>query len=127
MFTDADNELLLKPVSKQEVLDTLSASNLHAAPGTDGLTSYFYKECFNIMGDSLTDVVSLVHTGSKPTQSQRTSKMVFGSKPKKVSSIKPGDKRRISLLNSDFKTISGIYSNCLKETATRTLSKQLVS
>ena len=54
--------------------------------------------------------------------------MVFGSKPKKASSLKPGDKRRISLLNCDFKTISGIYSSRLKKTATRTLSPyQLVA
>ena len=48
--------------------------------------------------------------------------MVFGSKPKKLKSIKPGDKRRISLLNCDFKTISGLYSSRFKKTATRTLS-----
>ena len=54
--------------------------------------------------------------------------MVFGSKPKKVNSIKPSDKRRISLLNSDFKTISGIESSRFKKTATRTLSPlQLVA
>ena len=40
MFTEADNADLLKHPSKQEVLETLADSNLHAAPGTDGLTSY---------------------------------------------------------------------------------------
>ena len=38
----------------------------------------------------------------------KTSLMVFGSKPKKLNSLKPGDKRRISLLNSDFKIVTGI-------------------
>ena len=128
VFTEADNELLLKQTSKGEVLEILSASNQHAAPDTDGLTSYFYKQCFHIIGQSLTDVVSAVFSGSKPTLSQRTSKMVFGSKPKKASSKKPGDKRRISLLNCDFKTISGIESSRFKKTATRTLSPyQLVA
>ena len=50
VFTIADNEKLLKLPSKQDVLDTLTASNQHAAPGTDGLTSFFYKQCFNICG-----------------------------------------------------------------------------
>ena len=110
------------------MLDILTASNQHAAPGTDGLTSYFYKQCFQIIGDALTEVVQAVFSGQKPTLSQRTSKMVFGSKPKKVNSIKPSDKRRISLLNSDFKTISGIESARFKKTATRTLSPlQLVA
>ena len=58
VFTEADNELLLKPTDKKEVLETLSASNQHAAPGTDGLTSFFYKQCFDTMGEPLTDVVS---------------------------------------------------------------------
>ena len=80
------------------------------------------------MGEPLTEVVCAVFSGAKPTLSQRTSKMVFGSKPKKAASKKPGDKRRISLLNSDFKTISGLESARFKETATRTLSPfQLVA
>ena len=54
--------------------------------------------------------------------------MVFGCKPNKSKSLKPSDKRRISLLNTDFKTISGIESRRFKNTATRTLSPlQLVA
>ena len=42
--------------------------------------------------------------------------------------IKPGDKRRISLLNSDFKTISGLESRRFKTVATNTISPyQLVA
>ena len=128
VFTEADNQKLLKPPTKIEVYDTLAASNLHAAPGTDGLTSYFYKHSFKCMGDPLTDVVKAVSRGDKPTLSQRTSKMVFGCKPKKLNSTKPSDKRRISLLNSDFKTMSGLDSRRFKATATKTLSPyQLVA
>ena len=110
VFTAEDNESLLQLPIIDDVLRTLSDSNLHAAPGTDGLTSYFYKQCFDVMGEPLTEVVSAVFSGSKPTLKQRTSKMVFGSKPKKAASKKPGDKRRISLLNCDLKTISGLKS-----------------
>ena len=54
--------------------------------------------------------------------------MIFGPKPKKASSHKPKDKRRISLLNTDFKTMSGLKSRRFKKTATRTLSPyQLVA
>ena len=48
--------------------------------------------------------------------------MVFGSKPNKLSSIKDTDKRRISLLNSDFKVVAGLYASRFKETFTHTLS-----
>ena len=54
--------------------------------------------------------------------------MVFGSKPKKPNSIKPGDKRRISLLNSDFKVLTGLEAIRFGDTATHTLSPvQLVA
>ena len=48
--------------------------------------------------------------------------MVFGNKPKKPNSTKPSDKRKISLLNSDFKIITGVCNNRFKKVATRTLS-----
>ena len=54
--------------------------------------------------------------------------MVFGSKPKKPNSLKPQDKRRISLLNSDFKVASGLEAARMKKTLTHTLSHlQLVA
>ena len=54
--------------------------------------------------------------------------MVFGSEPKKMNSLKPGDKRRISLPNSDFKAVTGLESSIFVETATHTLSPvQLVA
>ena len=62
------------------------------------------------------------------TPSLRTSLMVFGSKPKKPNSLLPQDKRRISLLNSDFKVASGLDADKMKMTLTHTLSPlQLVA
>ena len=45
VFTEEDNRKLLSPPTCEKVLKTVSASNLHAAPGTDGLPSFIYKEC----------------------------------------------------------------------------------
>ena len=106
----------------------LDSSNLHAAPGTDGLTSFLYKKCWDILGESITEMVQEVRRGSQPTKSQRTSLMVFGSKPKKPHSKKPEDKRKISILISDFKLITGLEAKRFKKLATHTLSpKQLVA
>ena len=52
----------------------------------------------------------------------KASIMVFGSKPKKPLSIHPEDKRRISLLNSDFKLITAIETDMFKQTFSHTLS-----
>ena len=45
VFTDADNQMLCTLPDKEEVKEILWNSNLHAAPGTDGLTAYLYKQC----------------------------------------------------------------------------------
>ena len=48
--------------------------------------------------------------------------MVFGTKPKKPNSLKPRDKRRLSLLNCDFKLVEGIEARRFKKISTRCLS-----
>ena len=54
--------------------------------------------------------------------------MVFGCKPKKLRSIKPKDKRKISLLNVDFKTMTGIEAKRLRKVMPHTISPlQLVA
>ena len=54
--------------------------------------------------------------------------MVFGSKPKKTKSLKPSDKRKISLLNSDFKIATGLEAKRFKKVTSHTLSpNQLVA
>ena len=124
VFTDKDNDLLLKEVTKEEVKNSLMTANMDAAPGTDSLTNLVYKECWGILGDSLTEIAQAVLNGEKPTRSQRTSLMVYGNKANKPpNSPDPKHKRRISLLNSDFKIISGIPTNRLKKVATHTLNK----
>ena len=80
------------------------------------------------LGDSLHGVISAIAEGEKLTLSQRTTLMVFGTKPKKPLSIKPEDKRRISLLNTDFKLSTAIEADMFKQTYNHTLSPvQLVA
>ena len=122
VFTDSDNATFAKLPDEQEVKKVLDASNLLAAPGTDSIPSLLYHECWPIMKQKFTEVIQAIFRDSKPTTSQRTSLMVFGSKPKKLGSLKPGDKRRISLLNSDFKTATGIDAKRFGGTATHSLS-----
>ena len=94
VFTEADNKKLLTKPTSTKVLEVVTASNLNAAPGTDGLPSLLYKECWEMLGEPLTAVMGEIHDQRMLTPSQRTSLMVFGSKPKKPSSILPQDKRK---------------------------------
>ena len=108
VVTEAENEMLAKPPNKEDVKETLWNSNLSAAPGTDGITGLFYKVCWEAMGDALTQVALANFMGEKLPASMRTAMMVFGTKPKKAKSLQPKDKRRISLLNCDFKLLEGL-------------------
>ena len=128
VFTEEDNQMFTTPPSKIDVWKTICESNLNAAPGSDGIPSLFYKECWKIMGDSLHAIMKDIFNCRKLPPSLRTSLMVFGAKPKKPGSILPKDKRRISLLNSDFKIATGLEARMLKKTATHSLSHlQLVA
>ena len=48
--------------------------------------------------------------------------MVFGTKPKKANSLKPSDKRRISLLNSDFKLVEDLHARRFRKLTQKCLS-----
>ena len=128
VFTFSDNEKLRALPTISEVKKRVSNSNLLAAPGTDGIPSLLYSVCWNILGNALTEITQAIFNGESPSVSMQTALMVFGSKPKKPNSLKPGDKRRISLLNSDFKIITGLEADRFGLTATHTLSPiQLVA
>ena len=60
VITDKDNEKLLKTPYEKTVKEVLDASNLLAAPGTDGIPSLLYSKCWKVMGPALTEVVQAV-------------------------------------------------------------------
>ena len=90
---------------------------------------FLYQQCWEILGGPLVEVVQEVLRGGKPTSSQRTSLMVFGNKPgKKAKSLLISDRRKLSLLNSNFKLMTGIEAARIRVTMSRTISPlQLVT
>ena len=53
VFTKADNEMLKKIPDKAEVKGSVWTANINASPGSDGLTTFLYKHCWDTLGDSL--------------------------------------------------------------------------
>ena len=128
VYADEDNERLRTFPSNDTIFNILCQSNLNSAPGTDGITSLLYRHHWDILGDSFYKVMSAIFKGENLTNSQRTSLMVFGAKPEKPQSILPEDKRRISLLNADFKLYTSMEAALFKPTFNHTLSPfQLVA
>ena len=81
-----------------------------------------YKECWESVGDSIVEVIIEMFRGAMPTVSMRTALMNFCSKPKKLGSLKPSDKRRISILNCDFKLYEGLLARRFRKIGYRVLS-----
>ena len=128
-FSPEDNAMLVETPTMEEVKKVLLTCKSHAAPGTDGITAYFYKKYWEMIGDDLTDVVVNIFNGAMPTDCQRTSLMVFGNKPgKKAKSLKISDRRKLSLMNVDFKIATGIEASRIRQTMGHTISPhQLVT
>ena len=123
VVTDEDNVRLDSLPRKQEIFEALISSNFKAAPGTDGISGRLYKEHWDIFGDIILDVVLEKHKGERLPTSMRTALMVFGQKPKKASSLKPKDRRRICILNSDFKLVESVYGRRFRKFFPHCLSK----
>ena len=49
VYTEQDNEKLKVAPDEKELKEVLSASNLLAAPGTDGIPSLLYLECWQLL------------------------------------------------------------------------------
>ena len=122
VFNNEDNLMLEAIPSKDELFKTLKLSNLNASAGTDGITALVYKDCWKDLGDSLLELCKSIFCGAEPTTSMRTAKIIFCPKPKKPNSSKPSDKRRISVLNCDFKPYEGLLARRFRKVGERTLS-----
>lgn len=123
VFTEADNSMLKTLPSKEEIFNNLKNSNLKASAGTDGISALVYKECWDSLGESILEVQSALFSGLPLTTSMCTSLMIFSTKPKKSNSIKPSDKRRISILNCDYKLYEALYARRFRRLGSRTLSQ----
>ena len=73
VFIHEDNDMMSKLPQNHQILQVLKSCTSHATPRTDGLTAFLYQQHWNILGDSITDVVHAVFRGEKPTACQRTS------------------------------------------------------
>ena len=127
-ITAEDNEILLKNPDINEIKKVIKDSNLHSSPGFDGIPVCLYDACWNSLSAPFLNMVKEIHDGGYPSTSQNISILIYGSKAGKEKSINPSDKRRISLLNSDFKILTGIEARRLKAVASHLLDDdQLVA
>ena len=123
-FTEKDNEMLEKEITNEEVRESLQRSNKNSAPGCDGITFLTYEQCWSSIGSHLCDVIREVVRKGRPTASMRHSFMIFSPKAGKANPPAPKDLRKLALLQTDHKLLTGILAARLRKTEDHTLAPQ---
>ena len=127
VFTKEDNEMLEKEITDDEVKESLLKANRSSAPGSDGLSFLLYIQCWESLGPHLCEVLREVVKKGDMCESMKHTFLVFSPKIGKESSTKVKDLRKLSLLQTDFKVLSGVLVNRLKKTERHTLSEHQYS
>merc|ERR1712004_616922 len=123
VFTEADNKLLDKPISDEDVKASLLSANRNSCPGSDGLTYLTYLVCWDSLSHHLSEVIREIVNAGKLPESMKNSFLVFSPKINKEHSTRIKDKRKLSLLQTDFKILSGILAGRLRKTEKHTISR----
>lgn len=110
--TVAQNEVLMSPVSEEEVKAALFQMYPDKAPGPDGMRPGFYQKMWHIVGKDVVKITQeFFHTCEFPNGLNDTN-IVFI--PKNKSPMKMSDFRPISLCNVLYKVISKVMANRMK-------------
>ena len=110
-------------ISIVELKKALKQLNSKASPGMDGIPSTLYETLSDVFAPHMLEVFNFILRGEdRPSESMRTSTVQFLSKPKKASSIKLSDKRKISVLCTDFKCLETVMANRLNSVMPKFIS-----
>ena len=101
--TREDNEMLVKPVSMQEVEEAVNQMALGKAPGPDGFTSNFFHYFWDMVKE---EVVEIVEESRNKKGVLRAFNATFLSLiPKETGADRPNKFRPIALCNVIYKII----------------------
>ena len=110
--TDAMNQRLIREVTNAEIRDAVFAIKSSSSPGCDGMSSLFFQEYWDVVGeDVIREVKGFFQTGSFPEDRNLTQICLI---PKVVNPTLMVDLRPISLCTVMYKIISKILVTRLK-------------
>jgi hypothetical protein len=107
--TEADNEMLTAPITKEEIYTALMQMHPDKSPGPDGFNPAFYQHFWHVCGDDIFVAVrSWLDRGYFPTSLNETNICLI-SKCDSPNSMK--DLRPIALCNVLYKMVSKLLAN----------------
>ncbi|XP_026417371.1 uncharacterized protein LOC113312852 [Papaver somniferum] len=119
-ISDIDNLNLLRPVTKQEIVDTINQMTPWTAPGPDGFPPGFYKENIDLLINDLWKTVNSFFESKHLFKEMNHTFLSLIQKTDNPSS--PSEFRPISLCNSSYKIISKIIVNRMKPLLSKMIS-----
>lgn len=100
------------PFTQEKIRDTINSMPSDKAFGLDGFTRDFFKSCWEIIKDDVTDAINnLFAMNSQGFELLNSANIVL--LPKKMDALKVTDFRPISLINSVAKIFSKLLANGL--------------
>lgn len=73
LVSPEENEMLLNPVSKEEVYRAVFAINPHKYPGSEGMNGHFYQQFWDTIGEDVWKMVDMfLRTGEMEQELNRT-------------------------------------------------------
>ena len=80
VFTEADNNMLDKAISDEDIKASLLCANRNSSPGSDGITHLTYLSCWNSLGHHLSDGIREIVKEGKLPESMKSCFLVFSPK-----------------------------------------------
>ena len=117
-----DLSSLEAPFSQDEIKDTIQSMPGDKAPGPDGFTGFFFKDCWEIIKPNLTAAFNQLYNMNVQGFELLNSANIF-LLPKKMDAAKVGDYRPISLIHSIAKIFSKLLANILSSHLNTLVSK----
>jgi hypothetical protein len=112
IITDQDNQDLIKKITEEEVREVVFHFDPDKAPGPDGFTFHFYRQCWEIVKKDLLRMINYALANCKIGGATNSSFLALIPKDKNVNTF---DRfRPISLCNASYKLLAKIIASRLK-------------
>lgn len=111
---DDDREMMIDPITEEEILNILNACNKKKSPGIDGLTYEFYITHYDLIKKDLTKLLNGYLTATYSPPKEFTDGIVILI-PKKGDNKQLENYRPITLLNTDHKLLTKIIAARIQE------------
>jgi hypothetical protein len=116
-----ENEKLVAPITKEEVITALFQMHPDKAPGPNGFNLAFYQHFWDLCGNDIIEATKgWLERGYFPSSLNETSICLI---PKCENPISMKDMRPISLCNVMYKMVFKLLANRLKECLGRCVSE----